>query len=179
MHNRRHSTNRPAWWPENEPWPPTRRPEWQGWRKHQRSRHFFWRFGGVLLLFLLLIYGSCTLLAWLVANTLNAINSPGSASPRPFIFMLALLLLGGVAMLFIGRTLRHAAQPFEEMMDAADHVAQGDYSARVTERGPRDVRHLVRAFNSMSERLQLNDEQRRRCDHHETNFHQQTEGRRR
>ena len=47
-------------------------------------------------------------------------------------------------------------------MDAADHVAQGDYAARVTERGPRDVRHLARAFNSMSERLQLNDEQRRR-----------------
>ncbi len=47
-------------------------------------------------------------------------------------------------------------------MDAAEHVAHGDYAARVTERGPREVRHLAQAFNSMSERLQLNDEQRRR-----------------
>jgi signal transduction histidine kinase len=116
----------------------------------------------VLLLFLLLVYGSCTLIAWLVASTVNAISSPGSASPLPFAFVLALLILGSTAMFFMGRTLRRATQPIEEMMDAADQVAQGDYTARVTERGPRDVRHLVRAFNSMSERLQLNDEQRRR-----------------
>ena len=162
MHNARQPPNRPSWWPENEPWPPTRSPQWRGWRKHQRPRHFFWRFGCVLLLFLLLIYGSCTLLAWLVANTLSAINSPGSASPLPFAFMLALLILGGAAMFSIGRILRRATQPIEEMMDAADHVARGDYTARVTERGPHDVRHLVQAFNSMSERLQLNDDQRRR-----------------
>ncbi len=154
--------HRPSWWPENEPWPPTRPPQWSGWRKHQRPRHFFWRFGCVLLLLLLLVYGSCTLIAWLVASTVNAISSPGNASPLPFAFVLALLVLGGTAMFFMGRTLRRATQPIEEMMDAADQVAQGDYTARVTELGPRDVRHLVRAFNSMSERLQLNDEQRRR-----------------
>ena len=162
MNTRSHPSNRPSWWPENEPWPPTRPPQWGGWRKHQRSRHFFWRFGCVFVLFLLLIYSSCTLFAWLVVSTLNAINSPASASPLPFVFLFALLLLGGTAMFFIGRILRRATQPIEDMMDAADHVAQGDYSARVTERGPRDVRHLVQAFNSMSERLQLNDEQRRR-----------------
>ena len=77
--------------------------------------------------------------------------------------MLAFLMFISSAGVFvIGRSLRRATQPIEEMMDAADHVAQGDYAARVTERGPRDVRQLARAFNSMSERLQLNDEQRRR-----------------
>ena len=116
----------------------------------------------MLLLFLLLIYGSCTLLAWLVTSTLNAINSPASASPLPSAFMLALLILGGAALFSMGRMLRRAAQPIEEMMDAADHVSHGDYATRVTERGPREVRHLAHAFNSMSERLQLNDEQRRR-----------------
>jgi two-component system, OmpR family, sensor histidine kinase BaeS len=154
--------NRPAWWPENEPWPPTRPPQWGNWRRRNRPRHFSWRFGCVLVIFLLLVYGSCTLFAWLVVSTLNAINTPGSGSPLPFVFVLALLMLGGTAMFFIGRMLRRAAQPIEEMMDAADHVAQGDYTARVTERGPRDVRQLAQAFNSMSERLQLNDEQRRR-----------------
>ena len=95
-------------------------------------------------------------------STLSAINSPGSGSPLPFVFVLVLLLLGGSALFFMGRMLRRATQPIDEMMDAAEHVAQGDYAARVTERGPRDVRHLAHAFNSMSERLQLNDEQRRR-----------------
>ncbi len=161
MSTAEHPPHRPPWWPENEPWPPTRPAHWSDWRS-RRPRHFFWRFGCVLVLFLLLIYGSCTLLAWLIMNTLNAINSPGSASPWPFAFMLALLLLGGAAMFFIGRMLRRATLPIEEMMDAAEHVAQGDYAARVSERGPREVRHLAHAFNSMSERLQLNDEQRRR-----------------
>jgi signal transduction histidine kinase len=72
------------------------------------------------------------------------------------------VFISSAGVFVIGRSLRRATQPIEEMMDAPDHVAQGDYTARVTERGPRDVRQLAHAFNSMSERLQLNDEQRRR-----------------
>ncbi len=158
MHNRSTPPHRPSWWPENEPWPPARRRHWGD----RRPRHFFWRFGCALVLFLLLVYGGCTLFAWLVMSTLNAFNSPGSSSPLPFVFLFALLMLGGTTLFFTARILRRTTQPVEEMMDAADHVAQGDYAVRVTERGPREVRHLANAFNSMSERLQLNDEQRRR-----------------
>jgi signal transduction histidine kinase len=46
-------------------------------------------------------------------------------------------------------------------MAAADRVAAGDYGVRVPERGTREVRRLARAFNSMTERLGANDEQRR------------------
>lgn len=164
MSNSPRPPNRPSWWPENEPWPPARLPQWGAWRRqpHQRPRRFFWRFGCALIVFLLLIYGSCTLIAWLVASTVNVINSSGTASPLPFIFAFALLLLVGTALFLIARMFQRTAQPIEEMMDAADHVAQGDFTTRITERGPRDVRHLAHAFNSMSERLQLNDEQRRR-----------------
>jgi signal transduction histidine kinase len=162
MPNRHMPSNRPPWWPENEPWPPTRPPHWGDWRNRNRPRRFFWRFGCALVFFLLLAYGSCTLVTWLVVSTLNAINSPGSSSLLPFVFVLALLILGGTALFFMAHLLRRATQPIEEMMDAAEQVAQGDYAARVTERGPREVRHLAHAFNSMSERLQLNDEQRRR-----------------
>jgi signal transduction histidine kinase len=117
---------------------------------------------GCGLIFLLaLAYSSCALVTWLVISTQNAINSPDAVRLPPII-ILAMLALGGAGIFFVGRTLRRATQPIEEMMAAADHVAQGDYSTRVTERGPHDVRHLARAFNSMSERLQLNDEQRRR-----------------
>jgi two-component system, OmpR family, sensor histidine kinase BaeS len=163
MNKHHRSPNRPSWWPENEPWPPARSPRWAEWRKHNRPRRFFWRFGCGLIFFASLIFGSCTIFTWLIITTANALNSPDNLPRLPAIFLLALLMFISSAGVFvIGRTLRHATQPIEEMMDAADHVAQGDYAARVTERGPRDVRHLVRAFNSMSERLQLNDEQRRR-----------------
>jgi two-component system sensor histidine kinase BaeS len=84
--------------------------------------------------------------------------------PRlPVVLMLALLIFMSSAGVFaIGRSLRRATQPIEEMMAAADQVAQGDYSTHVAERGPREVRQLTRAFNTMTERLHNNDEQRRR-----------------
>jgi len=161
IHDR--SPNPPAWWPENEPWPPRGPQGWRQWRTHNRPRRFFWRFGCGLIFFLSLIFGSCTIFTWLIITTANALNSPDGIPQLPIVFMLALLILMSSAGVFvIGRSLHRATQPIEEMMDAADHVAQGDYTARVTEHGPRDVRHLAHAFNSMSERLQLNDEQRRR-----------------
>jgi signal transduction histidine kinase len=116
-----------------------------------------------LIFFLSLIFGSCTIFAWLIISTANALNSPDGVPRLPVIFMLALLMFISSAGVFaIGRSLRRATQPIEDMMAAAEHVAQGDYATRITERGPREVRRLVHAFNSMSERLQLNDEQRRR-----------------
>ena len=73
------------------------------------------------------------------------------------------VIIGGAFGLWVmGRSLQRATQPIEEMMEAAEHVAQGDYAARVAERGPREVRHLTHAFNTMTERLQTNAEQRRR-----------------
>ncbi len=163
MNNNHRPPNRPSWWPENEPWPPTRPPQWRGWRQHQRPRRFFWRFGCGLIFFLGLIFGSCTIFSWLIISTANALNTPDQLPRLPAIFLLALLMfLSSAGVFTVARGLRHATQPIDEMMDAAVHVAQGDYGARVTERGPRDVRQLARAFNSMSERLQLNDEQRRR-----------------
>ena len=46
-------------------------------------------------------------------------------------------------------------------MEAANKVAEGDYSIRVEEKGPPESRILVRGFNSMAERLEQNDRQRR------------------
>jgi signal transduction histidine kinase len=47
------------------------------------------------------------------------------------------------------------------MLEAAGRVADGDYNTRVDETGPREVRALSRAFNSMAARLQIHEEQRR------------------
>jgi signal transduction histidine kinase len=49
----------------------------------------------------------------------------------------------------------------DELVEASNKVAEGDFSARVEERGPNEVRSLLRGFNSMAERLQTNDQQRR------------------
>ncbi len=52
--------------------------------------------------------------------------------------------------------------PLDEVMDAADKVAAGDYSARLKEEGPAPVRAFTRSFNTMTGRLQAYDEQRKR-----------------
>ncbi|MCL4531489.1 MAG: HAMP domain-containing protein, partial [Chloroflexi bacterium] len=71
-----------------------------------------------------------------------------------FAFVVAMLILAGL-------NLRRMSAPLDDLLDASNKVADGDYSARVDEYGPREVRSLTRAFNSMTERLQVNDEQRR------------------
>jgi signal transduction histidine kinase len=57
--------------------------------------------------------------------------------------------------------LRRLVTPVNDLLKAADRVGQGDYSVRVQEKGPREVRSLARAFNTMASRLHITDEQRR------------------
>src|SRR5512139_2761865 len=154
----RHAPHRPAWWPENEPWPPAQPPHWREWRGRNRPGRFFWRFDCALIVFLLLAALGCGTLIWLISG------GPFPPGDRDVWRGISFVVIVGSALSLwgMGRSLRRAARPIEEMMAAAEHVAEGDYTARVTERGPREVRHLAHAFNSMSERLQLSDEQRRR-----------------
>jgi signal transduction histidine kinase len=53
------------------------------------------------------------------------------------------------------------ATPIGEVMEAADRVAGGDYSTRVQVRGQGEVGRLTHSFNQMTERLQVNETQRR------------------
>jgi signal transduction histidine kinase len=64
--------------------------------------------------------------------------------------------------IFMGvRSLRRISRPLDELMEASNKVAEGDFSARVEVRGPRELRTMLHGFNSMAERLQVNDQQRR------------------
>jgi two-component system OmpR family sensor kinase/two-component system sensor histidine kinase BaeS len=123
--------------------------------------HFFRRIGCVFLLLMLFAFGAFTILFWLVANASGVVNLSESvlAAMRTVGIVIALLVLAGI--LFGGRELRRTALPIGDMLEAAGRIADGDYSARVDERGPREVRALARAFNAMAARLQAEDEQRR------------------
>lgn len=59
------------------------------------------------------------------------------------------------------RNLRRVSRPLDELIDASDKVAGGDFSVRVDVKGPGEIRSLLHGFNSMAERLEENDKQRR------------------
>lgn len=139
---------RPPWWPHNEPWPPSG-PHFRRW--HSPRGRFVWRlrllFGALFFLF---IMGSAA--AFWFGGGFRSV----SAAP------LVLLVVLFVFVLATGRALRRVARPVEDLMEAADHVADGDYTTRVPEAGPPEMRTLARTFNQMIVRLQSTDERRRK-----------------
>jgi len=67
-----------------------------------------------------------------------------------------------IAAVFWGvRSLRRMSIPLDDLLNASNRVADGDYSARVEEKGPPEMRSLTEAFNSMTGKLEVNDKQRR------------------
>lgn len=71
-------------------------------------------------------------------------------------------LAGGAAgFFFLLGALRRVTLPLREMMASAERIAQGDYSVRVREQGPRDLRSLARSFNHMAEQVSHYDTERR------------------
>jgi two-component system OmpR family sensor kinase/two-component system sensor histidine kinase BaeS len=83
----------------------------------------------------------------------------GERPLRPFALVaLVALVVGGIT---ARRALRRTVEPIAEVMEAADRVAAGDYSARVEPRGTGDARGLARSFNAMTERLATNETRRR------------------
>ena len=120
---------------------------------------FFRRLGCGLVIFIFLGSTAIITAALFLAWVFEQLKFTGSvAIPIAVgIFVVGLLVL---LWLFV-RVLRRAALPVGDLLDVAGRVSTGDFTARAREGGPREVRALVRAFNSMAERLQTNDEQRR------------------
>lgn len=153
-HSRFPHRHRPPWWPENEEWPPKR---WGAMRRNP----FFRRMGCIFFAFNffgLIIFG------FVIGTIISTLNRGGSASnllswllPVAAIFVVFIL---GISF-FAARNLRRMSNPLDELVEASNKVADGDYSVRVEEQGPPEVRFLLRGFNSMAERLQVTDKQRR------------------
>ena len=140
---------RPPWWPDGEPWPP-QGPE--AWR--QVRRRFMGRMARFALLALTILVLLAALVVWAVSQLLG--TSVATTVAGVIVLILLLVVARGLV-----RGLRGSAAPLADMMAAASRVEAGDYSARVGESGPADVRRLARAFNAMSTRLERDADERR------------------
>jgi signal transduction histidine kinase len=113
----------------------------------------------VALAVLALSVSGAIALAWIAAAMLGVVARPGQGAA-------AIALAGGIAGVAFAAVgllaiLRRVAMPIGGVMEAADRVAAGNYTVRVSEQGPPPIRALARAFNTMTERLQNNDRVRR------------------
>jgi signal transduction histidine kinase len=106
--------------------------------------------------------GLLGILRFILAPFIDFQGSPPLGRPD-FIFPFG--VLGFILLVFAvgwgARGLRRLSRPLDELAEASNKVADGDYSVRVEEKGPPEVYSLMRGFNAMAERLQINDQQRR------------------
>jgi two-component system sensor histidine kinase BaeS len=144
--------NRPPWWPENQSWPPTGR-----WGRRGRTP-FLWRIGCVLLVVLALAAVAGGVVTALIGLAFG--NTTRPEGPAQIVGIGALVLVILVAAVGL-RGIRRMTGPMDNLVQAARRIEKGDYSASVPEYGPPEMRSVARAFNAMSARLKLTDEQRR------------------
>ena len=128
-----------------------------------RGGPFFRRMGCLFLIFNFFAFmGFLALLRYVLAPFIEFHNVPQLERPDLIIAFGFTGFLILIAALFWGaRSLRRMSRPLDELLNASNRVAEGDYSTRVEEKGPPEVRSLTEAFNSMAEKLELNDKQRR------------------
>ena len=109
---------------------------------------------GCFFLFMFLIVASLVgFVAWVIGSALGA----GRSAPGAIIIGLLVLLVLAI----LGRIVRRLAAPVADLIEASGRIEAGDFSTRVEERGPREVRTLARAFNAMSARLEETEQDRR------------------
>jgi two-component system sensor histidine kinase BaeS len=113
---------------------------------------FMRRIGCFFIFVVLVLVSLVALLSWLIGTVVGATESPLVAV---LLGILALLILSSLA-----RAVRWAAAPVGDLIEASGRIEAGDFSTRVPEAGPREVRALARAFNAMSARLQETEQQR-------------------
>ena len=116
-------------------------------------RRFAAMFVGAFLFF---GFGIAAFITILVNIFRDATTGGGIAAFIP-LTIVVLLLFGTAA-----RGFRRFAAPLGDLIDAAESIEAGNYGVRVRARGPRELRSLATAFNSMSGRLESSERERRR-----------------
>lgn len=124
-------------------------------RSPDKERFLFRRFFGIFMsgLFLILVG---VILATIVLQELSG---------RTLVIILVgtflvIMILGTLP--FIAREVKRITKPIAEVMSAADSVAEGDFSIRITEDYAGEFKKLAESFNRMIKRLEEADDRRRR-----------------
>jgi signal transduction histidine kinase len=139
---------RPPWWPVDEPWPPAHRAH--PWR---RGRARFVR--RIAFVFATLLFLSAFGVASLVSRLSG--GAFGGALPP----LAGAVVSGLVIFALLYTVVRRVGIPLGGVVEAANRLADGDFSTRVAEHGPESLRTVARAFNTMAARLESHDQQRR------------------
>jgi signal transduction histidine kinase len=112
----------------------------------------------VVLLVLVMVISWKVTGGWQEWEPRPAASEEEGPPPQAFFF---LLLIGTVIVLLVHK-IRRTVAPLAQIVDATYRVASGDYSARVESGNQgRDVAGVVHAFNTMAERLETNETQRK------------------
>lgn len=135
----------PAWWPEGERWPPDRPPS-----RRRSERAFPVR---VALLFAVAI----NLIA---AGVLVLVRVFTSTVPWPHAWPVAATALVVATVGSFVLAMRWIGAPLSDIVAAARRVADGDLSVRVAEDGFPWLRSVASAFNTMTARLQRQQQER-------------------
>jgi signal transduction histidine kinase len=120
----------------------------------------FWRLGILLAVMFVLGTAVVTVLLSAAAIAFRLVAVPAGAwAIWGTAGALAVVLVSGLWL--AGRTLRRYAMPVADVVEAAGRLGDGNYAARVIERGPPDARRLAGAFNRMATRLETQETARR------------------
>jgi len=150
-HERRAKRPPPHWWPEDESWPP----DPPLWRKNRHK--LFPRLALGALLTLIIATVTCSGSVYLLTRLSPGIDLRKTGALPIFIGVGILV----TAVVFqMGRTIRRVISPIDDLLEASDNVADGDYSVRVPERGSPEMVALVSSFNAMVRQLELQANQR-------------------
>ena len=145
------------------------RGDWDGWKRrygygpprgwHHRQRFLFFRFAAIFGMIPLFVLGGMAALALLLTR---AFGGDGQTAALVWIGGCSLSLAMPIAGFWLAtRGFRDIARPLGDIMEAADAVAEGDFSVRVVEDSPGGFGRLGRSFNRMTTELARIDEQRR------------------
>jgi signal transduction histidine kinase len=119
------------------------------------SRRFARRAGCFVLAVVLMFALVVAALIWLLTTMIGQ----GWFS---VVIAIAIVLVVAFILRGISRGVRLSVAPMGDLIDASERIEAGEVGTQVEVRGPREIRALGRAFNSMSSRLAEDTEERRR-----------------
>lgn len=126
-------------------------------RELHKRRKLFWRFFGFMFFMAIPLIAVGAVLGFYLK--ISGIETPKSMIRFAFcgIPLLFPFLVAAVG----ARGWRRMLDPLANVMAAADALAEGDFSVRVSEKGDDEFRKLAQSFNNMAEELERSEYQRR------------------